>query len=74
MMRLPFLLEPIGAILIFIFLFMQVIVPLWRGVPMFPMLSKARRKLGKRLVKINEKGDVNKLERELRSAERRSRR
>lgn len=72
MTRLPFLIEDLVLIGLIVLFISQVIVPIWRGTPYFPMFSRPRRKLEHDIVEAQEDADLSILQKRLKSLKRKS--
>lgn len=72
MTRLPFLIEDLMAIGFVVLFISQVIVPIWRGTPCFPMFSRPRRKLERDITEAQEEADLSILKKRLKSLKRKS--
>lgn len=72
--NLPFALETVGLILFLVFMATQVVLPLIKDRPLFPMFNKRRRKAESALAKTLDEGDTVTVEQTLRRAQERIRR
>lgn len=65
MNRLPFAIDMLGLTLILVFVFSQVVWPLWKGTKLFPLFSYKRRWLAAMETEIKDEEEIKRMEKNL---------